>query len=282
MNPFPKDVSAIPLFPFALRAAGDRCCEDYPRWGVIRFIGENIDAKALLKHQVAEALSWARTNAAHLLQPLADIGFCHILSARPNAVDIQYPPEVAKGLLLEACRGLDLSSIPSTEGWFGSDGKPCPPHEQTPQQAARHQPLQQTGQPLRGQSPDADSRASAQLECESNTSEHSTSSARTPQPQTSPEIQPAHTPGPWRAVKGSEFDSERWQIVFDGPYSWIVATVENGQPGDTLETEGHTAHLIAAAPEMYDLLCRAALIKIDDGWLKEARAVIAKAEGGSL
>jgi hypothetical protein len=59
-----------------------------------------------------------------------------------------------------------------------------------------------------------------------------------------------HTPGPLKASKGWDDDSERWVVVADGPRQYHVATIENGQPGDTCETEGHTARLFAAAPDL--------------------------------
>lgn len=65
-----------------------------------------------------------------------------------------------------------------------------------------------------------------------------------------------HTPGPWKATKGHEDEPDRWVIVAAGEKHFHIATIENGQPGDTLETEGHTARLIAAAPEMLEALQR--------------------------
>lgn len=63
-----------------------------------------------------------------------------------------------------------------------------------------------------------------------------------------------HTPGPLKASKGWEGDPERWVVCSDGLRHYLVATIENGQPGDTCETEGHTARLFAAAPELLDAL----------------------------
>ncbi len=63
-----------------------------------------------------------------------------------------------------------------------------------------------------------------------------------------------HTPGPWKALKGHDRESDRWTVVTDGKLNYLVAVIENGQPGDTLETEGHTAAIIAVAPEMYALV----------------------------
>jgi hypothetical protein len=74
-----------------------------------------------------------------------------------------------------------------------------------------------------------------------------------------------HTPGPWSVERGDvlDSDSERWSVLTTGPRRYFIATVENGAPGDTLETELANARLIAAAP---DLLEAAA----------EAKAAIAK------
>lgn len=59
-----------------------------------------------------------------------------------------------------------------------------------------------------------------------------------------------HTPGPWSARKADEEDRTRWIVCVDGPKPFWVATIENGAPGDTLETEAANARLIAAAPEL--------------------------------
>lgn len=64
-----------------------------------------------------------------------------------------------------------------------------------------------------------------------------------------------HSPGPFIASKGSEDDPERWIVLADnGTQPFVIATIENGQPGDTLDTEEATAHLFAAAPEMLEVL----------------------------
>ncbi|MGC1273212.1 MAG: hypothetical protein WBC44_05855 [Planctomycetaceae bacterium] len=67
-----------------------------------------------------------------------------------------------------------------------------------------------------------------------------------------------HTPGPLIAVKGIDDEPERWTVVVDGPKQWLVATIENGAPGDTLETEGANARLFAAAPDLL-AACKEAL-----------------------
>lgn len=67
-----------------------------------------------------------------------------------------------------------------------------------------------------------------------------------------------HTPGPWKALKGNQDDPERWGVCqnIDGEPNWLIATVENGAPGDKMKTEGINAQLIAAAPELLEA-CKA-------------------------
>jgi hypothetical protein len=66
------------------------------------------------------------------------------------------------------------------------------------------------------------------------------------------------TPGRWKSIKGfgplddPDTDPERWCIVAaDSDRQYLIATVENGQPGDCVATEGRTARLIASAPDLY-------------------------------
>ncbi len=62
-----------------------------------------------------------------------------------------------------------------------------------------------------------------------------------------------HTPGPF-LPQFNEIEN-RWSIVADnGSRPYLIAVVENGQPGDSLDTEEATAHLLAAAPEMLEAL----------------------------
>lgn len=106
-----------------------------------------------------------------------------------------------------------------------------------------------------------------------------------------PTNQEKHTPGPWSA---QQLTPDRWTIVADqGVRRYHIATVENGQPGDTLETEGATARLMAAAPELLACLkearialgraCNKSTSTGDLGRMipiiEESEAAIAKAEG---
>lgn len=64
------------------------------------------------------------------------------------------------------------------------------------------------------------------------------------------------TPGPWEALKGaSPTDDMRCAVVaVRDDYRYLVATIENGAPGDICDTEFANARLIAAAPELYEAL----------------------------
>lgn len=105
---------------------------------------------------------------------------------------------------------------------------------------------------------------------------------------------PRHTPGPWKPWKGDEDDPERWSVVAAyGDKPWVIATVENGAPGDTLKTEEATARLIAAAPDLLaeleatrDWLASfsvppTATIQEKEDRLADINAAIAKAKGTS-
>lgn len=105
-----------------------------------------------------------------------------------------------------------------------------------------------------------------------------------------------HTPAPWLASQGMEDDLTRWVIVAGGGGPrYHLATIANGQPGDCLETEGATARLMAAAPELLEalqFLLAASECADETGYVEDhgfvnleelqarARAAIAKAEGG--
>ena len=98
-----------------------------------------------------------------------------------------------------------------------------------------------------------------------------------------------HTPGPWTASMGTEDDNERWCVLNEAGY--LLATVENGAPGDTLETEEANARLIAAAPGL--LAACKAVVDRSGGRLYNTdqvtgsifadllSAAIARAEGGA-
>lgn len=60
----------------------------------------------------------------------------------------------------------------------------------------------------------------------------------------------AATPGPLEVIEGDMHgeESDRWSVVRDvNGAKFFVATIENGIPGDTLETEKANAELFAAA-----------------------------------
>lgn len=62
-----------------------------------------------------------------------------------------------------------------------------------------------------------------------------------------------HTPGPWIARQGCDpysDDPNSWSVLREAEPQYLIAIVENGAPGDTMKTEGHTARLIAAAPDL--------------------------------
>jgi hypothetical protein len=61
-----------------------------------------------------------------------------------------------------------------------------------------------------------------------------------------------HTPGEWKVLKGAaEGDDMRCAIVVErGKMQYLLATIENGAPGDFCETEEANAKLMAAAPVM--------------------------------
>lgn len=55
------------------------------------------------------------------------------------------------------------------------------------------------------------------------------------------------TDGPLSANKGDEDEPDRWHILKSSEPHYLVATIENGAPGDTLDTEESTARLFAAS-----------------------------------
>jgi hypothetical protein len=66
-------------------------------------------------------------------------------------------------------------------------------------------------------------------------------------------VSAAFTPGPWQAIKGVEAsDDMRCGVsAMRGAVGYLVATIENGAPGDICDTEFANARLIAAAPELH-------------------------------
>jgi hypothetical protein len=111
-----------------------------------------------------------------------------------------------------------------------------------------------------------------------------------------------HTSPPWVVSKGYEGEPERWAVWQDGDLQYLIAVIENGAPGDFLETEEANAHLCAAAPEllqacewavdlieMYDQLLISLGERPDDVFsdthvagISKARAAIAKAKGEQI
>lgn len=100
--------------------------------------------------------------------------------------------------------------------------------------------------------------------------------------------QTEHTPGPWEAIKGlNESDEMRCGVVADrGERKYLVATIENGAPGDICDTEFANARLIAAAPELLEALRPFAECNEDEDGIeisvgrddfRRARAAIARA-----
>lgn len=65
-----------------------------------------------------------------------------------------------------------------------------------------------------------------------------------------------HTPGPLKAIKGSiANDDMRCAVVAErGELAYLVATIENGAPGDCCDTEYANALLFAAAPKMREFM----------------------------
>lgn len=96
-----------------------------------------------------------------------------------------------------------------------------------------------------------------------------------------------HTPGPWKWGKGVEDDPTRCFVTqgIPGRAEFLIAEIQNGAPGDCLETEVANAHLIAAAPDLLAALkdlVESLNNDLDDkqaaAW-DAGRAAIAKAEG---
>jgi hypothetical protein len=94
----------------------------------------------------------------------------------------------------------------------------------------------------------------------------------------------SHTPGPWVAVdyEGHKHDnawagsiaSESGDVVYDGPFSfWALK-------GNGHQQAKANARLIAAAPQMFDILAGIAAVVADDShWGKRIAEVMKKIEG---
>lgn len=98
-----------------------------------------------------------------------------------------------------------------------------------------------------------------------------------------------HTPGEWVAIPPRR-KGKHWRVGVGHPESadgraYLLAIIDNGSPGDTLETEGANARLIAAAPAL--LFACERLLGVIDGRdppdpafaVEFARAAVAKAKG---
>jgi hypothetical protein len=61
-----------------------------------------------------------------------------------------------------------------------------------------------------------------------------------------------HTPGPWESDRGVDDDETRCFVTqaIPGRPKFLIAEIQNGAPGDCLETEVANARLIAAAPDL--------------------------------
>lgn len=64
------------------------------------------------------------------------------------------------------------------------------------------------------------------------------------------------TPGEFFASLGSyDEDPNRWSVMMNaGDKQYFIATIENGAPGDTLETEKANAYLLTASKGMQGAL----------------------------
>lgn len=103
-----------------------------------------------------------------------------------------------------------------------------------------------------------------------------------------------HTPGPWTACDNNGYSI--WRVTSPKYRAESASRTVAEVVGDSAETEAN-AHLIAAAPEMYELLERAGEIMIEleslidnaftndasaqrSQWLLDADALLAKIDGG--
>jgi hypothetical protein len=82
------------------------------------------------------------------------------------------------------------------------------------------------------------------------------------------------TPGEWEAIAPKNV-GKHWKVITNGLFGgnqgaisgakvmWNLASIDNGAPGDTLETEGENARLFAASKKLLEAL-RMALSQMDD------------------
>jgi hypothetical protein len=94
-----------------------------------------------------------------------------------------------------------------------------------------------------------------------------------------------HTPGEWKAEKGFEGEPDRWCVV-TSQGGYVIATIHNGAPGDTLETEAANARVMAASEKLLAAARRAlAVMKATGESVRPGNALgaldnaIRKAEG---
>jgi hypothetical protein len=89
---------------------------------------------------------------------------------------------------------------------------------------------------------------------------------------------PEHTPGPWEAVKGLVEDDEMrcGVVAVRGKTQFLVATIENGAPGDCCDTEWANAQMMAASLAMNEAL------DAIDALLTDEIAARSLAEGSEL
>ncbi len=64
------------------------------------------------------------------------------------------------------------------------------------------------------------------------------------------------SPGAFAMLKGTEEETERWCVVTVMPdgTTYSIAEIDNGVPGDTLETEEANARLLSASKAMLDCI----------------------------
>jgi hypothetical protein len=85
-----------------------------------------------------------------------------------------------------------------------------------------------------------------------------------------------HSAGPW-SVGDNIGDGNLWVAPADKNAPVVCDLVP--READFTEEDEANARLIASAPDLLALVHRAVADRIDNEWLKKARAVIAKAEG---